>query len=184
MKQQVLELKIPIQLKDVRTQCPCEGFRWWRSVTSCSSLAYHADERIVCIEALSNLYLNTKNNVGHEKPDQTVWKLTLNLFCNTIELAISSPGAHINPLLQYRVLLQVANAPCHCCRCWISRMAGHRDKIIWLLIQKILTWAKMAPCRVRSWQHWSWHSWWMVVYVTYPYKFFDSTEKAYNTVLE
>ena len=61
---------------------------------------------------------------------------------------------------------------------------GHRDKIIQLLIRKILTQAKMAPCRVRSWQHWSWHSWRMVVHVMYPYTFFDSTEKADDTVLE
>ena len=72
MKQQALEFKIHIRLKDVRTQRPHEGFRRWRSVTSCSSFAYHTDERIVCVEALSNLHLNTKNNVGHEKPDQTV----------------------------------------------------------------------------------------------------------------
>jgi len=55
---------------------------------------------------------------------------------------------------------------------------GHRDNIIWLLIRKILTRAKMAPRRVRSWQHWSWHSWRMVVHVTYPYAFFDSFSRT------
>ena len=46
-RQRAPELKTPTRLKDVRTQCPHEGFRQWRSVTSCSTLVYYIDEYII-----------------------------------------------------------------------------------------------------------------------------------------
>ena len=82
------------------------------------------------VKALTNPHLNTKKMPVKRRQMRGCQKLTLILFRNTTELAISSPRAHINAPPRYQVLLQVTNAAVVIVAVEYREGRGHMDKII------------------------------------------------------